>query len=567
MLETCHLASLLHPSTFNTDWIWRWVICLTSFRLYFCASPDGNRWQQYSPTSIRRTYLTYSWDHPVVCRPPPSWLIPVTPLESKNGMGFYISLPLPPFPTCSPADPKPICSPFLSHLKTTCESWERTSWCDLRQNGPDYSLCSAILSGAPLIISSDASTNAAKSSCFAWSISLGTILWKGAGIMSSPVEDSYPGHAKAFSIFSALQFLLHYITYFPLVFPLCSPIKVICDNQGTIQRIEKMRNSPFISAWMTTTDDFDIYQAIFQTDKQLYPLTFSYFHIKGYQDKFWPFHQLSPDAQLNVECDWHAGSLLPKLLRLHKPVHLQLPLTSANLYIHGQLIVRDFQYQLWYAACFPDYWLYLCQKFQWRSEDSEEVNWLAFSFAIRQFQANDQRQLHKFLHDWLPLNAAIYMSKPIEEQMCPSCHCHKEDFWHFLECPHPTPVAAFNKLRSSLQSLHQKYSADLHLFQLLWEGLYLSDIPFPLMNSYRSILLVTKTFSPSKSLLAGISCIMDILLSPGQRQSQYLAMVLLMGQFSTLKLSGSFGSIFLIFGNFATQTFILPNFSISLRIS
>ncbi len=392
----CHPLGEWYPSTFSTDWIWRWVICPTSFQLYFCASPDASRWQQYSPTSIHQTYLTYSWDCPVVCHPPPSQLIPVTTLESKYGTGFYISLPLPPFITCSPADPKPICTPFLSHLKTTCESWEWTLWCDLSQSGPDYSLCSVILSEAPLTISSDASTNAAKSSCFAWSISSGTILWKGARIMSSPVEDSYPGHAEAFGLFSALLFLLHYITYFPLVFPLHSPIKVICNNQGTIQRIEKMRNAPFISARMTTTDDFDIYQAIFQTDKQLYPLTFSYFHIKGHRDKSWPFHQLSPEAQLNVECDQCAGSLLPKLLQFHKPIHLQLPFTSANLYIHGQLIVRDFQYWLWYAACLPDYQLYLCQQFQWRSEDGEEVNWLAFSFAIHHFQANNQRRLHKF---------------------------------------------------------------------------------------------------------------------------------------------------------------------------
>ncbi len=37
----------------------------------------------------------------------------------------------------------------------------------------------------------------------------------------------------------------------------------------------------------------------------------------------------------------------------------------------------------------------------WWPEDSEEVNWLAFSFAFHWFHANDQRQLHKFLHDWL----------------------------------------------------------------------------------------------------------------------------------------------------------------------
>jgi len=59
-------------------------------------------------------------------------------------------------------------------------------------------------------------------------------------IMSSPVEDSYPGHAEASGIFSALQFLLCYILHFPLEFPLHSQIKVICDGQGTIQWIKKM---------------------------------------------------------------------------------------------------------------------------------------------------------------------------------------------------------------------------------------------------------------------------------------------------------------------------------------
>jgi len=63
------------------------------------------------------------------------------------------------------------------------------------------------------------------------------------------------------------------------------------------------------------------------------------------------------------------------------------------------------------------------------------------------------------------------MNKPPDEQVCPSCIGHKEKFWHFLECPHPTQVAEFNQLRLCLQSLHQKYLVDLHLFQLLWEGL------------------------------------------------------------------------------------------------
>jgi len=222
---------------------------------------------------------------------------------------------------------------------------------------------------------------------------------------------------------------------------------------------------------MTTMDDFDIYFAIYETSQQLHPLLFSYVHVKGHQDRHCPFHLLSWEAQLNVECDKHASRLLPLLLRHHQHAHPQLPFTCPNLYIHGQLVVRDFQHRLRYVACSPDYREYLCQKFQWKSSDCEEVNWLAFSFAFRRVNSNDQMRLHKFLHDWLPLNAAKHVNKPEEEQWCPSCYRHKEDFWHFLECPSPVRTTAFNKLRSSLLKLHQKYSVDIHLFQLLWEGL------------------------------------------------------------------------------------------------
>jgi len=112
-------------------------------------------------------------------------------------------------------------------------------------------------------------------------------------------------------------------------------------------------------ARMTTTDDFDIYFAIYETNQQLHPLLFSYVHVKGHQDRHCPFHLLSWEAQLNVECDKQASRLLPLLLQHHKHAHPQLPFACLNLYIHGQLVVWDFQHRLHYA----DYCEYLCQKF------------------------------------------------------------------------------------------------------------------------------------------------------------------------------------------------------------
>jgi len=81
-----------YPSTFNTDWIWWWVICPSSCRLYFWASPEGNRWHRYSPISTRHTYLIYSWDHPVVCPSPPpgySWSLPLNPSTARIFMSLF----------------------------------------------------------------------------------------------------------------------------------------------------------------------------------------------------------------------------------------------------------------------------------------------------------------------------------------------------------------------------------------------------------------------------------------------------------------------------------------------
>jgi len=221
--------------TFAVDWVWKWVICPTSHRLYFCDSPDGNRWLRYTPTSSCRTRLVYSWGHPVVCPRLPSLVLPVTPIDSKQKTSFHVTLPLCPINSPEICSYPPPSTSFISHLLANCDHWETPLWCDLSQLGSDHILLQEILNGVPLIISSDATTNAAKCSCFAWSISSSITLWKGAGIMSSPVEDSYAGRAEAFGIFSALRFLLRYLTYFPVVFPcaLLSESSAITKGQSS----------------------------------------------------------------------------------------------------------------------------------------------------------------------------------------------------------------------------------------------------------------------------------------------------------------------------------------------
>jgi len=86
---------------------------------------------------------------------------------------------------------------------------------------------------------------------------------------------------------------------------------------------------------------------------------------------------------------------------------------------------------------------------------------------------------------------------------------HKEDYWHFLECLHPNCTAAFNRLQQQLHCLCQKYSVDMHLFQLLcvWGGggiSYPFVIHFPLMNRFYCTLNLFRTFSSNNKVSTGI---------------------------------------------------------------
>jgi len=135
----------------------------------------------------------------------------------------------------------------------------------------------------------------------AWSISAETTLWTGAGVVSGLVEDIYSGQTEAFGILSALWFLVRYIASLPIIIPQCMPIKVLCNNQGVIQCILGLQSAPFTTTRMTTSDDFDIFYAIYNIEQSLNPLQFNFVHIKGYQDHNHPLHQLSFEAQLNVE--------------------------------------------------------------------------------------------------------------------------------------------------------------------------------------------------------------------------------------------------------------------------
>jgi len=143
---------------------------------------------------------------------------------------------------------------------------------------------------------------------------------------------------------------------------------------------------------------------------------------------------------------------------------------------------------------------------------------------------------HKFLHNWLPLKAAKHMNKHTEEQWCPSYHHPREDYWHFLECPHPTCVLAFAMLQ-----FHQNTQWIFACFRFSGRGFDPFASSFQWMsNKYKTLYCTTICLTGER--LAGVNYFMAALQCHGQKESQQTA------KFSQL------------------YTFLLPSYHINLEV-
>jgi len=185
-------------------------------------------------------------------------------------------------------------------------------------------------------------------------------LWKGAGVACGPVNDLYSSHAEAFGIFSALCFLLQYICNFPVVFPIHSPIKVICDNQGVLQCIEQLKEAFFIlPIWLQWTT------LIFSM--QYIKLTNSCILWCFAMSTFW---DIKIDIALFINYPWKPSLIINMTSGL--PCFFQsfsvsdwytlvFPLQVHHYSFMAIWLFETINWSYRHSACSPDYCNYLCQ--------------------------------------------------------------------------------------------------------------------------------------------------------------------------------------------------------------
>jgi len=216
--------------------------------------------------------------------PPRPHFPPATPTTDSTSNCIRVALPI--CPLTIPWDiPTAATDDLLARLCTAPAAWAETLWhriCPLQQLD---ALISDINSNRHIVICSDASVDAGKHSCCAWTIHTQVDLWLGEGIVPGATDDTYSGRSEAFGLLMALMFLDHYCKLFPGPMPTNpTPITVYCDSESVITRIKNHIAAPVLFPNQTIADDYDVYNLITHTVAQLTSFALTFRHVKGHQD-------------------------------------------------------------------------------------------------------------------------------------------------------------------------------------------------------------------------------------------------------------------------------------------
>jgi hypothetical protein len=237
-------------------------------------------------------------------------------------------------------------------------------------------------------------------------------------------------------------------------------IKLICDNLGLIQRIkwnyQRTTKTPKESMASDYDVEAEIINAIDTMEKNNIDVSLK--HVKGHQDRTEEYHQLTREAQLNVEADKEAT----KALTEHggKEKYHQMPSTKAMLYIEGQPTTSKETISMRNAYLSQNLRDYMIGRERWKERTPDKIWWEPHKRAIKKLNDTDKTRIQKFIHRGLPTNKKINDRDKEHPAMCPSCS-EIETNEHLQCCKNPKRITIRRTTRTNLNKNMEKY--DIHV--------------------------------------------------------------------------------------------------------
>jgi hypothetical protein len=301
---------------------------------------------------------------------------------------------------------------------------------------------------------------------FGWAMSLpdGTRLATCSGPAPGAKQSSF--RAEGYGMFSLVRFLHHLITY-------CGTqpvwkIKLICDNEGLIKRLQQsiQYTTPFPND--TLQPDWDLTNAIITT-LQGTSLQPTFAHIKGHQDKHIEFDLLPLEAQLNCEAD-HEAVNHQTMYQSYRPLVPRLPANQAQLHISGATINSSYSSAIRNAASEPALRHHIQCTNNWTDATITSIAWDSHRQALNRMQSRHV-QLAKLCHDILPTSKLTHRYNPLLPSSCILCNHDVEDLDHLLRCDHPQRLPWRSQMYKAIREACDSFDTREALIDVLIQGI------------------------------------------------------------------------------------------------
>ena len=429
-------------------------------RLLLVRSTETSRFRLHAPTWDQRGFIATDQEYTVL----PSSALPVFTTQ-QNDVHILARLA-----GANPPDPSPLPPTTFSRLLTTLDLWEQ----ELLQGVTFLCPIETIRQVFELHISDNSFRLhlCGDGSVVNFTGSFGGSCADDDGKRLIHLKGPAPGYRSTSYRTESYAFL----AWLRLVFRLCelwgcslpSNLVFYSDSKSMLDTIQQRLDWTVDYPYTTMSPDWDLHQAITSTLRR-FPELPHCCHVKGHQDRYHAFEELSLPAQLNVEADELASQYRYPSSTSATKVSL---VEGTVALLHGPDGTITANYRAALRRCYNEPLIreHICNKHEWTHDTWQLVDWTSHCSAVR---AHFSRRhfLSKFLHNWLPLGSLISRYDDHYVDHCASCSGNVfEDRDHFLRCP--ARRSWIDKLMDDLKTFWNEQSVDAALTDLLTSAIH-----------------------------------------------------------------------------------------------
>jgi hypothetical protein len=392
-----------------------------------------------------------------------------SPVHARPSLQGAFWIPSIPGPLAAP-QPTSISETFPEFI-ATLEPWERDLFSFLHMEVGCFEFIDLITSQdiaadtTQLLTVSDGSDDSGSMS-FGWVIALpsGRRLARCSGPALGPRGSSF--RAEGYGFLSVTRFLVR-LCEFCSVSPRWN-IRMLTDNAGLLTRIAASLPYPEPFPNITLASDWDVTHEIASSLRTMLTIP-TLKHVLGHQDSHAAFHDLSLEAQLNVEADEEAG-FFQSNYPAQRPKISRLPSNNVQFQIAGKTICAKLKQSIREAASVSNYLLYAAKRFNWNPSVASTVDWAAYTQTIGRFRSQ-RIQITKLCNDLLPTARWVNRYDSLTTKHC--IHCGEvEDRDHIIVCVFEPRKRWRQVLLSKLRKAHDSDESDHYLSDILVNGLH-----------------------------------------------------------------------------------------------